>query len=453
MRRVAIVGAGISGLALAYRLQSLCPADIDVFDAAPRVGGTIWSDRVDGFVVEHGANGFLDNQASTVELSHEIGLGDRLTPATSAARRHRYLALNGRLVPLPTGLAAFARSPIMTWRGKLRLLAEPLIRRGRSRPESVAAFACRRFGPEAAATLFDAITTGIHGGDPALLDVRAAFPRLARLEAVSGSVVRGLLSGRGGPRHMWSFPNGMRELVERLAEKLRRPPRLSVAVRRLERASAGWRLVCHADEPYTADAVVLTCPAYSQADMLQAVDGELARDIGSIRYNRLVVVGLGYRMADVPDRPPGFGFIAPQSKRGDVLGVQWCSEIYPGRAPDGMVLWRALCGGWHRSDIADWPDDRLINAVRAELVRLQGVVAAPAFVRIVRWPRAIPQYGVGHPELAGRIFQRTRNHPGLFLGGNAYAGVAVNDCTANAAALARRVAGFLTAAYDGAHHA
>ena len=140
--------------------------------------------------------------------------------------------------------------------------------------------------------------------------------------------------------------------------------------------------------------------------------------------------------------PDGFGYIAPQNTRRDVLGVQWCSSIFPERAPDGMVLWRALCGGWHRAEILDWPDERLVEAVRAELRLAMGVTSAPAFVHIVRWPAAIPQYHVGHLDRVRRIEARVAALPGLFVGGNAYHGVAMNDCTEQAVILADRIAGY-----------
>ena len=126
-----------------------------------------------------------------------------------------------------------------------------------------------------------------------------------------------------------------------------------------------------------------------------------------------------------------------------MLGVQWCSSIFPDRAPPGMVLWRALCGGWHRADMVDWPDDRLVDAVRAELRLAMGVTAAPVFVHVVRWPSAIPQYHVGHLDRVRRIEARAATHPGLFVGGNAYHGVAMNDCTEQANVLADRVAGYI----------
>src|SRR5207248_733689 len=168
--------------------------------------------------------------------------------------------------------------------------------------------------------------------------------------------------------------------------------------------------------------------------------------IDRIAYNRVVVVALGYRSAEVPMRLDGFGFIAPQRTRRDLLGAQWCSSIFPERAPSGMVLLRVMCGGWNRPEIVDWDEAQLLQAVRSELRLAMGIEAAPVFHHIVRWDRAIPQYHLGHLERVAWIEQRAGRYQGLFLGGNAYHGVALNDCTEQAEILARQISQFLTSA-------
>ena len=164
-----------------------------------------------------------------------------------------------------------------------------------------------------------------------------------------------------------------------------------------------------------------------------------------VPYNRIAVVALGYRASDVAHPLDGFGYLSPQRSRRDVLGVQWCSSIFPGRAPPGAVLLRAMCGGWNRPEIVDWDDVKLLASVRLEFAQAMEIHAEPAFHHVVRWDRAIPQYHLGHLERVARIEGRAAGHPGLFLGGNAYHGVALNDCTEQAALLAGRVAGYLAA--------
>ena len=452
--RIVVVGGGVSGLTLAYRLEQRLPAaEVVVLEQSPRLGGKVETLCRDGFRVEAGPNGFLDTNPATLDLCRELGLGDRLTAASEAAGRNRFLLLNGKLQKLPGSLSSFLTSGVLSWRGKLNLWAE------RFRPprrddadESIDAFARRRAGREVAETLADAFVTGIHAGDPALLSVRAAFPRLAAMEREQGSVTKGFAAARRKRRaegtaragRMWSFREGLGFLIETLRGRLRTPPAVGVNVRSVRRApEGGWRVHADGRDAWTADAVALTCPAYEQAAIVADEDAELAPEVVGIPYTRVAVVALGFRSTDMPMSLDGFGYLSPQRERRDVLGVQWCSSIFPERAPPGTVLLRALCGGWNRPEIVGWDDDRLLTAVRGELGQTMGVRAAPVFHEIVRWTKAIPQYHLGHLERVARIEERAARHPGLYLGGNAYRGVAVNDCVEQAGVLAGRVAGGL----------
>ena len=188
---------------------------------------------------------------------------------------------------------------------------------------------------------------------------------------------------------------------------------------------------------------MLACPAYEQAAILQQLNAALADEAAAIPYNRIAVVALGYRREHCPTAIDGFGYIAPQNTRRDVLGVQWCSSIFPDRAPPGFVLWRALCGGIHRAEEVDWDDDRLAKAVHSEIKLAMHVTGEPVFRRIVRWPAAIPQYVLGHLERVARIDVLAARHPGLFLTGNAYRGVAMADCVEQAGIVAAKAANFV----------
>jgi oxygen-dependent protoporphyrinogen oxidase len=466
MAKVVIVGAGISGLSLAYRLTRLLPsADITILEERSRPGGTMWTERSGGFQVEIGPNGFLDTKPSTRVLCRDLGLEDRLVAASEASSKNRYLFIGGKLHALPHGIFSFLRSDLLSWRGKAAMLAEPIRRRKRgSEEESVDAFARRRFGREAAEVMVDAIVTGIHAGDPHVLSAQAAFPRLVEFEKEKGSVLRGFVhavkqrrieraaepSQHSRSSSMWSFRDGLRLMVETLASALPTPPVLGVRVRRVtsdpERGigSLSWTIAGEGRDRWNADAVVFTCPTYRQAEILADVDGVLAESIAGIPYNRIAVVALGYRQADVPQALDGFGFIAPQRTRGDLLGVQWCSSIFPDRSPPGTVLLRAMCGGWSRPEIVDWDDDRLLNAVYAELRAAMNIQAAPIFHSIIRWDKAIPQYTLGHLDRVARIQERAGKYGGLFLAGNGYYGVALNECTEQAEILAQKVCRFIS---------
>lgn len=466
MPHVVVVGGGLTGLSVAFRLRQLAPAvSVTVLEPRDRPGGNIGTENHDGFRVEVGPNGFLDRTPFVPNLIHDLGLADQLIAASEGSRKNRFLFLRGKLRKLPRGPLGLLTTRLLSLRGKWQLLTEPWRpRRPQFTPsgapvkeESIAQFVTRRTGKQAADIFADALVTGIHGGDSTLLSVAATFPRLPKMEHEAGSIIRGFLraarqrkhdaQARGepppGPQKMWSFREGLQVLTDSLAESLGPSLHCGVTAQKVTRSGPHWFVRSTKVESWSADAVVLACPAYEQARLLVDLDAKLATEIGGIGYNRIAVVALGYRQSDCRTEPNGFGYIAPQNTRRDVLGVQWCSSIFPDRAPPGCVLWRALCGGVHRGEMLDWDDDKLAKAVHNEIKLAMGMRGEPVFRRIVRWPRAIPQYVIGHLDRVARIEAATERHRGLFLTGNAYRGVAMGDCVEQGDLIAARVAEFV----------
>lgn len=462
MAHIVIVGGGLSGLSAAFRLKQLAPDHtVTVLETHGRPGGNIGTEDHRDFRVETGPNGFLDRTPFVARLVRDLGLDDRLIAASEGSRKNRYLFVNNKLQKLPRGPFELIFTPLLSLRGKWQLFTEPWRKTLPEIPkeESVAAFVARRAGQQAADIFADALVTGIHGGDPAQLSVAAAFPRLPVMEREAGSIMRGFIRAgrqkkkeakdRGdpppGPQKMWSFREGLRVLVEGLVEALGPSIKTGITVKSISDSGslAAWKVHGIGKQAWNADAVVLTCPAYEQAGILEGLDSQLAREVAEIPYNRIAVVSLGYHRADCPGALDGFGFIAPQNTRRDVLGVQWCSSIFPDRAPEGYVLWRALCGGVHRGEMLDWDDATLARAVHEEIKLAMGVRGEPIFRRIIRWPRAIPQYVVGHLDRVARIDALAAKYPGLFLGGNAYRGVAMGDCAEQGELIALKVVEFL----------
>jgi len=462
MPRVIIIGGGISGLALAYRLQQLAPPiDVTLLEKNTRLGGAVWTLQEGAFEIEVGPNGFLDNKPSTLALCEDLGLSDQLLPASEAAGRNRFVFLNSKLHRLPTSLLGFLTTGVLSWQGKRNVMMERFRpRRTEGSEETISSFFERRLGREIAGGLADAFVTGIYAGDPSLLSVRACFPRLVAMEQEHGSLLRGMAANArkrrkearaAGPSsrssgRMWSLRGGLKALIDCLLSKLHEAPILPVNVQGIQRSrspNSAWVVCGDGSRQWQADVVVLTCPAYEQASLLTDVDPELAEDIGQIAYNRVAVIALGYRQADVPRTMDGFGYLVPQAERRDLLGVQWCSSIFPDRAPPGMALIRAMCGGWHRGDMVEWDDARLLQAVGKELNQAMGIEAQPIYHQVIRWPRAIPQYFVGHLDRVARIEGRLAEHPGLFVGGNAFRGVSLNDCTERAEILAKDINAYI----------
>lgn len=467
MPHVVVVGGGLTGLTVAYRLKQFAPdVSVAVLEPRARPGGTIGTEDHRGFRVECGPNGFLDRTPAVPDLVRDLGLSDRLIAASEGSRTNRYVFLGGKLRKLPRGPLGLLTTPLLSFRGKWELITEPWRKpravadaSGSLPEESVQQFATRRAGKEAADVFADALVTGIHGGDPALLSVQATFPRLPQMEREAGSVVRGFRRAakqrkqeareRGepapGPMRMWSFREGLQVLTDALAARLGPAVKCGATAVSLSEAASvsAWKVYGENGKAWSADAVVLACPANEQAAIVQELNPPLADELAAIPYNRIAVVALGYREQHCPRSVDGFGYIAPQNTRRDVLGVQWCSSIFPDRAPQGFVLWRALCGGVHRAEQVEWPDDRLAKAVHEEIQLAMGVTGEPVFRRIVRWPNAIPQYVIGHLDRVARIDALAASHPGLFLTGNSFRGVSMADCVEQAGLTAARAANFV----------
>ena len=450
--RVVVVGGGISGLAAAATVQddarrTAQPIALTVFEAGPRAGGHVQTTHADGFVIEAGPNGFLNREPHVLALIEALGLTPRLVEARPEAKR-RFVVRGGQLRQVPDGLATFVTSPALSWRAKLRLLAEPFSAAPPADEESVHAFAARRLGAETADILVDAAVSGISAGDSRRLSVAAQFPRLVEMERAHGSLLRAMFARRPkppglppGPARLLSFDRGLGVLTEALAARLGPSLRVWAAVRELRRVDAEWQVVLDNGEVTSADHVVLAVPARCAATMLQRLDADLAAALAAIEYAGLGVVALGYRTADVPRPLDGYGYLATAEERLATLGVVWESSLFGGRAPEGTVLLRAMIGGARRPELATAPDRELLRIARAELAQVLGVRADPTLSRVHRWPMAIAQYTLGHQARRTRVETGVARHPGLAVCGSSYHGVSFNDAVKSGRLAALGIAG------------
>jgi oxygen-dependent protoporphyrinogen oxidase len=448
--RVVVVGAGISGLSAAWSIaqearQSGEPLDLTVLDASATAGGHARTERSNGFLIEAGPNGFLDRSAEVRALVDALGLGARLVEARRESR-HRYVLLDGTLHAVPDSPRSLLRTPLLSKRGRLRVLCEPLVRSRTHSDESVFDFARRRLGEEAAAALVDTAVAGISAGDSRHLSLDAQFPLLAAMEREHGSLFKAMLarrrSGEKAPR-LVSFDAGMATLTATLAERLGAALRLSSPVRSLARQGGEWRVVLESGERLAADSVLLAAPARATARMIASTDAQLAAWLGAVSYAGVAVVALGYRQADVPRPLDGYGYLVARSEGRAALGVVWESSIFPGRAPEGAVLLRAMVGGARRPDIVNWIDEAKVKVVRDELRDTLGIAADPIHQSVVTWPDAIAQYTTGHRGRCAAIGEAVRRHPGLAVCGSSYDGVSFADAVSSGVRAGRALAGSL----------
>ncbi len=461
--RIAVVGAGIAGLAAAHRIRSsMKGARVVVLEEGRRPGGKIRSERVDDgaggtFVLEHGPNGFLDSEPATLDLARRAGLGERLLRSADVARR-RYVYRNRRLHRLPESPPGLVAGGLLSWRGKARVAADWLVPKASdelARRETVAEFARRRVGEEALEALVEPFVRGVFAGDPEQLELATAFPRVAALEREHGGLLRALVAlerkrriapvagaKAGGPT-LTSFRNGMQELPDALAYELGSAMSLSTSVRALvPRPGGRWRIDLlrrGSAESLEADAVVLALPSAATARLVRHFAPRAAREMEGIPTAPIAVVHLGWRDASVrPAAFDGFGFLVARSERLRILGALAESSVWPGRTRGFLA--RAMLGGALDANVVALDDADLVALARADLREATGLATAPEFTHVVRWKHAIPQYVRGHAGRMARIDAALSAFPTLAVAGASWRGVAVNDLCRGGAEVAERIA-------------
>ncbi|HEX3655457.1 MAG TPA: protoporphyrinogen oxidase [Pirellulales bacterium] len=463
-RRVAVVGGGIAGLAAAHRLSEIEPRpEVVIFEAAPQPGGVLQTSREDGYLLEASADCFITNVPWAVDLCRRIGLTDDLLP-TDEARRRALVLHRGKLCPVPEGFMLMAPgpmlgilvSPLLSLRGKLRLLAERWIPPGPGGDESVAAFARRRLGREAFERLVQPLVGGIYTGDAERLSLAATLPRFLEMERRHGSLSRAVLRDRGnmpqpsgsGARYgLFAAPReGMGALVQALAARL--PTdwlRLSTSVSRLEKLGDGrWQLETAAGHQPAFDGLILATPGHVSARLLADAAPQLSESLGKIPFAGSIVATLGYAREQIEHPLDAFGFVVPDIEQRDILAVSFTSQKFPGRAPSGHALLRVFLGGARRPEQLDLDDRQLHAIVCRELGSLLGARGEPQLFRVTRWPRAMPQYHLGHLELVAEIKQQAAALGNVELAGCALQGVGVPHCIHSGQQAAERLMGHPT---------
>lgn len=435
---VAVLGAGVTGLTTAWQLQRR-GIPVVVFEAGPAVGGVIQSVRDGEWLRETGPNSLFESSPEIRGILSALGLDSRRLEASPAAAR-RYVVRDGRLVALPASPLQFAASPLLSLPAKLRILGEPFIRRAPAESdESVADFVTRRLGAEFLDYIVNPFVAGIYAGDPRELSVRQAFPKLHALEQAHGSLARGSLARRnasGGPRGaMVSFPDGLGEIPQALARALGYAVRLNHRAVRLARTGSNWQVTYSADglqgqEAFSA--VICTLPPARIAELIwtDAPPATALAELKNIEQPPVASVFLGFRRENVVHPLDGFGMLTPAVEHRRILGTLFSSTLFPGRAPAGHVALTTFVGGTRQPDYASLKDRELLAIVRGELAALLGVQGEPVVAHVQRWPRAIPQYGVGYQRFKDACLQAELSAPGLFIGGTCCDGVSLSNCLA-----------------------
>ncbi len=471
-RRVVVIGGGIAGLTCAYTLADSIPfqsqpphpdppVSCTLIEAEPRLGGKILTDEVGGFVVEGGPDSFLTQKPWGLELCRRLGLADRLI-GTNPDQRRTFVFSEGGLrelpeglvMGLPTRLSPFVRSSILSWPGKLRLAAELVMPRcSQSGDESLGAFFRRRLGTEALERIIEPLLTGIYAGDTDRLSILATFPRFREMEREHGSLIRSLLaawwkqrSTEKNQESRWTpfvtLRGGLTDMVQALAARLKDVTVLTgrrAEEVRMRGGGPSYEVLLDGGASIPADVVVVATPAYDAASLVEPLNRTLAEMLRGIPYAGTATVSLGFRKEGFSHNLDGYGFVVPRVEGRLLLASTWTSSKWRHRVPDGAVLIRSYVGGAGQEVVLEQSDEEMVGLVRAELRDTMGIEEEPVLARVYRWPRAMPQYLVGHLDRLVVMDTMLARLPGFFLTGAGYRGVGLPDCIRDGTLTAEKV--------------
>lgn len=467
MKRVVIVGGGITGLAAAHALEKASePCSVRLIEASDHLGGNLVTLNHNGFTIDGGPDSWVAMKPHATRLAREVGLGDELI-GTRPDTRKVYIVWQRRLHALPEGLVLgvptewrpFAETELLGLDAKLRAMLEPVIpKKDLTGPndESIGAFVSRRLGADIAERIAGPLLGGIFAGDPDSLSIRACVPQFVEAEAKYGSLVRAMralrekrreqaATGESEASTFVSLKRGVGDLVTHVAHRLRDAEvSTSCPAKRIqplpEGDARGRYAVETARETFYADDVALTLPGHAASRLVTELDPELSVMLGDIAYVSTATVFLAYRKYDVRHPLDAVGFLVPRAENRPILACTFVSSKWDHRAPSGQVLLRLFVGGAGNEHHLARDDGELVQIAREQVLDLLGIDRPPVFSKVFRFRRASPQPHVGHLGRMDRLLARVAEHPGLHVGGNGFVGTGIPDSVKQGEEIAARIA-------------
>ncbi|MDR0871015.1 MAG: protoporphyrinogen oxidase [Planctomycetaceae bacterium] len=453
---IAIIGAGISGLSAAYHLRKTLPsAAVHLFECRSRIGGVIQSVNQNGYQIELGPDNFITTVPWGVALCKELGLERQLLQTNPKYRRtyivrndNLYLMPDGFLMMAPTKLVPLALTPLLSPFGKIRAAMELFIpNRKDDRDETMSHFVKRRLGREVFERLVEPLVSGIYAADMDKLSVLATLPRFREMEREHGSLIRAMqkqlkvnrsahLEEQSGARYSMfiTLKNGLATLCETLAKKLpKNCLNLNVKVKKITKSENGkWNVETTENgtkqNHYQFDKIILAVPAHEAAVLLQESMPALSEKLAKIPYEGTAIVSFAFDEEQMKRKVNGMGFVVPKREHSPILAGSFSSLKYEGRAPEGKLLLRIFAGGARFPEAASMPDKELVPLLQDEIRHILKIDGEPLLTKIAHWENTMPQYYVGHRELAADIQSLVNAEPALALAGNYFNGVGIPNC-------------------------
>ena len=449
-KRAIVIGGGITGLAVCYRLQREAaqrdiPLNVTLLEASERVGGVVQTEHRNGFLIEHGPDAFISTKPSAKALSEKLGIADQLIGTNPKVRRS-FVVRNGALHPVPEGFylmapgsfMPFLKTPLFSWRGKLRMALDLFIpRRGRDTDEAVAHFVRRRLGTEAFTRMAQPMIGGIYTSDAENLSLKATFPRFLEMEKAHGSIIKALRAQKkqaaetsrdtSGPRYslFLSFKSGMQTLIDKLTEVVSGSIRLNAQVEHIQQTpNNGWIVSLANGEMLNSELLCIALPTPRASVLVQDVSKPLATKLDAIPYASSATVNFAFRRSDITHPLDGMGFVVPATENLSLIGCSFSSVKFESRAPTKHVLLRAFVG----EPTSKKSEAELVELCQADLTPLLGFKNAPQFAVVSKHSQAMAQYQVGHQDVVSDIERFASGLQGFALAGNGYYGVGIPDC-------------------------
>ena len=459
-KKIAVIGGGISGLSLAFRLRTLAQQQqkqitVDIFEHRSKMGGLIQTDHDQEFVIEKGPDGFLQTKPTLRNLSRELGIEHELITTKKTNRRSMILQ-NGRLVEVPDGfylmspskIFPFLKSPLLSWRGKLRTLSEYFIPRKKTPDdESLADFVRRRFGSENLEKISQAMLGGIYTADPSQLSMNCALPRFVEMEKKYGSVMKGIMSTMksrddvSGARYglFGSYRHGMNTLINAIVQKLDPSSvHMNCEIASIESKNSSWNIsVNHENKSY--DVVCLAMAPQQIANVFLNLSETEKQMLNSIPFASSAIYNLGFRSSQIKNKPNAVGFIVPQTEKKHFIACSFMSDKYENRAPHDHSLIRVFVGGALQENVFKLPEDQLRSTIKKELSTLLKIEGEPILEDWIMWKESMPQYTLGHEQRLNQIQLSFKKFPNLYVVGNAYRGVGIPDLVEHANQVADQI--------------
>lgn len=448
---IAVIGAGISGLATAYLLYKK-GFEVIVFEKNDVVGGSIETVFENGFLFDRGPNSALETTPVIGYLVDELNLKEELIYANKKGNK-RYILKNNKLRPLPMSPQGFIKTKLFSTSAKLRLFAEPFI--GRSKDgyyQSVAEFVTRRLGREFLDYAINPFVAGVYAGKPEELSVKSAFPKLYALEEKYGGLIIGTIRSIRERRKraeiakqsakMISFKEGMQTLPLALSDALSQNVVTSAQVASIDKNESGFIITYRLKgsfKTFECDAVLSTVPAFAAAELFSKFDTGIKNHLEDIYYPPVLVYYLVYNKENIRQTLDGFGFLIPSKENKSFLGAIWSSVIFPGRTEEDKAAFTLFIGGSRNPEFVDEKREALLDRVREEFEELMMINGRPVYSAERYWDKAIPQYKLGYIEHENYFDTFEKNNPGLFLSGNYRGGISVGDCIKNAELVAKKI--------------